>query len=137
MSTKRRFVLYVIYAILGVALITVANFVNMSQSLQTYLASFGTALLAIGVIKMLRFRAILADQEKAREYDTRMTEERTVFLVRRARSIVFYVSLMVQLLLAVVFQLLDQPVISQVFCYLTAAQGIGYFIVWRYLDSKY
>lgn len=137
MSTKRRFVLYVIYAILGVALITVANFVNMSQSLQTYLASFGTALLAINVIKMLRFRAILADQEKAREYDTRMTEERTVFLVRRARSIVFYVSLMVQLLLAVVFQLLDQPVISQVFCYLTAAQGIGYFIVWRYLDSKY
>lgn len=137
MKAKHRCILYAVYVVFGAVLCVLAYFNVVPEALRTYLSSFGFVLLVVGLVKLLRFRSIMTDADKAREFDARMSEERTIFLVGKARSIVLYTSLFVQIVAAVVFQIMDQPLVSQVLCYLTALQGVGYFLIWRYLDHKY
>lgn len=55
----------------------------------SYISGFGGALMGVGAARLLRVRRLSRDPEKAADYDASLTDERTVYISNKARSMTF------------------------------------------------
>lgn len=102
------------------------------------LCGMGSCFIFIGLIYLLRVRRLSKDAEKAADYEASITDERTAFIVSKARSITFYFCIFVQLIAGLVCMfLLDQRLIGQVLTFLTCFQCLLYYAIFITLNKKY
>ena len=62
----------------------------------SYISGFGGALMGVGAARLLRVRRLSRDPEKAADYDASLTDERTVYISNKARSMTFFICVFVQ-----------------------------------------
>ena len=100
----------------------------------SYISGFGGALMGVGAARLLRVRRLSRDPEKAADYDASLTDERTVYISNKARSMTFFICVFVQVAASMLAILVfDQVLVGQVLCGLTCLQGLLYTVFyWHY-----
>ena len=102
------------------------------------LCGMGSCFVFIGLIYLLRVRRLSKDAEKAADYEASVTDERTAYIVSKARSVTFYICIFAQLIAGLVcIFFLDQRVIGEVLTYLTCFQCLLYYVILVILNRKY
>ena len=102
------------------------------------LCGMGSTFIIIGLIYLLRVRRLSKDAEKAADYEASITDERTVFIVSKARSVTFYICIFAQLIAGLVCMfLLDQRLIGEVLTFLTCFQCLLYYVILVILNKKF
>lgn len=104
----------------------------------SYISGFGGALMGVGVARLLRVRRLSRDPEKAADYDASLTDERTVYISNKARSMTFFICVFVQVAASMLAILVfDQVLVGQVLCGLTCLQGLLYTVFYWHYDKVY
>ena len=101
----------------------------------SYISGFGGALMGVGTA---RLRRLSRDPEKAADYDASLTDERTVYISNKARSMTFFICVFVQVAASMLAILVfDQVLVGQVLCGLTCLQGLLYTVFYWHYDKVY
>ena len=104
----------------------------------SYISGFGGALMGVGVARLLRVRRLSRDPEKAADYDASLTDERTVYISNKARSMTFFICVFVQVAASMLAILVfDQVLVGQVLCGLTCLQGLLYTVFYWHYNNVY
>lgn len=104
----------------------------------SYISGFGGALMGVGAARLLRVRRLSRDPEKAADYDASLTDERTVYISNKARSMTFFICVFVQVAASMLAILVfDQVLVGQVLCGLTCLQGLLYTLLYWHYGRKY
>ena len=104
----------------------------------SYISGFGGALMGVGAARLLRGRRLCRDPEKAADYDASLTDERTVYISNKARSMTFFICVFVQVAASMLAILVfDQVLVGQVLCGLTCLQGLLYTVFYWHYDKVY
>lgn len=104
----------------------------------SYISGFGGAVMGVGAARLLRVRRLSRDPEKAADYDASLTDERTVYISNKARSMTFFICVFVQVAASMLAILVfDQVLVGQVLCGLTCLQGLLYTVFYWHYDKVY
>ena len=104
----------------------------------SYISGFGGALMGVGAARLLRVRRLSRDPEKAADYDASLTDERTVYISNKARSMTLFICVFVQLAASMLAILVfDQVLVGQVLCGLTCLQELLYTVFYWHYDKVY
>lgn len=104
----------------------------------SYISGFGGALMGVGAARLLRVRRLSRDPEKAADYDASLTDERTVYISNKARSMTFFICVFVRVAASMLAILVfDQVLVGQVLCGLTCLQGLLYTVFYWHYDKVY
>lgn len=104
----------------------------------SYISGFGGALMGVGAARLLRVRRLSRDPEKAADYDASLTDERTVYISNKARSMTLFICVFVQVAASMLAILVfDQVLVGQVLCGLTCLQGLLYTVFYWHYDKVY
>ena len=104
----------------------------------SYISGFGGALMGVGAARLLRVRRLSRDPERAADYDASLTDERTVYISNKARSMTFFICGCVQVAASMLAILVfDQVLVGQVLCGLTCLQGLLYTVFYWHYDKVY
>ena len=97
-----------------------------------------TAIMGVGAARLLRVRRLSRDPEKAADYDASLTDERTVYISNKARSMTFFICVFVQVAASMLAILVfDQVLVGQVLCGLTCLQSLLYTVFYWHYDKVY
>ena len=103
-----------------------------------YVSGFGGGLVGVSIARLLRVRRLSRDPERAADYDASLTEERTVYISNKARSLTFFICVFVQVAASMLAILVfDQVLVGQVLCGLTCLQGLLYTAFYWHYDKVY
>lgn len=103
-----------------------------------YVSGFGGGLVGVSIARLLRVRRLSRDPERAADYDASLTDERTVYISNKARSMTFFICVFVQVAASMLAILVfDQVLVGQVLCGLTCLQGLLYTILYWHYGRKY
>ena len=103
-----------------------------------YVSGFGGGLAGVSIARLLRVRRLSRDPERAADYDASLTDERTVYISNKARSMTFFICVFVQLAASMLAILVfEQVLVGQVLCGLTCLQGLLYTILYWHYGRKY
>lgn len=104
----------------------------------SYISGFGGALMGVGAARLLRVRRLSRDPEKAADYDASLTDERTVYISNKARSMTFFICVFVQVAASMLAILVfDRPLVGQVLCGLTCLQSLLYTVFYWHYNNVY
>ena len=103
-----------------------------------YVSGFGGGLVGVSIARLLRVRRLSRDPERAADYDASLTDERTVYISNKARSMTFFICVFVQVAASMLAILVfDQVLVGQVLCGLTCLQGLLYTLLYWHYGRKY
>ena len=103
-----------------------------------YVSGFGGGLVGVSIARLLRVRRLSRDPERAADYDASLTDERTVYISNKARSMTFFICVFVQLAASMLAILVfDQVLVGQVLCGLTCLQGLLYTLLYWHYGHRY
>ena len=103
-----------------------------------YVSGFGGGLVGVSIARLLRVRRLSRDPERAADYDASLTDERTVYISNKARSMTFFICVFVQVAASMLAILVfDQTLVGQVLCGLTCLQGLLYTLLYWHYGRKY
>ena len=103
-----------------------------------YVSGFGGGLVGVSIARLLRVRRLSRDPERAADYDASLTDERTVYISNKARSMTFFICVFVQVAASMLAILVfDQVLVGQVLCGLTCLQGLLYTLLYWHYGRRY
>ena len=103
-----------------------------------YVSGFGGGLVGVSIARLLRVRRLSRDPERAADYDASLTDERTVYISNKARSMTFFICVFVQVAASMLAILVfDQVLVGQVLCGLTCLQSLLYTVFYWHYDKVY
>ncbi len=103
-----------------------------------YISGVGGGLMAAGLVRLLRVHRLSRDPGYAEEYEASLTDERTVYVANKARSMTFFVSFYAQLIAGLLaLWVFDQPRVGQALVGLTSLQGFLNAGLYWYYNRKY
>lgn len=131
---KYGLILIIVGVILWAALLL---FTEKSEN-SVLIGSYGMALALIGLFRVIKSSRLLRDKEKAEDYEAMRTDERTVFIANKARSMALYISILVQSAAGLVaYFAFDNLIVCQTLYLVTCVQCMTYYIFWIIYNKKY
>ena len=138
MRIKSQKITGIIFIILGIVLELFFATVGETDYKGGMLVGMGSCFIVIGIIYVLKAHRLSKNAEKAADYEAALTDERIAYIVSKARSVTFYISVFVQLLAGLIcVWVLDQRSIGEVFIYLTCFQCLLYYVIFLIFNKKY
>ena len=138
MRIKSQKITGIIFIILGIVLELFFATVGETDYKGGMLVGMGSCFIVIGIIYVLKAHRLSKNAEKAADYEAALTDERIAYIVSKARSVTFYISIFVQLLAGLIcIWVLDQRSIGEVFIYLTCFQCLLYYVIFLIFNKKY
>jgi len=131
---KQRLYLAIGYIVFGLALIT-ADYFNGFENY--FFFSFGVALMAMGILRIIRYRKITIDDKSIRKQELTETDERNRMMAERAKSWVFSLSVIAAGILVIVLNLLGYHDEALPFAWYVCGMVVLYWICWNIIRKKY
>ncbi|MBQ2854363.1 MAG: hypothetical protein IJE81_02695 [Oscillospiraceae bacterium] len=131
---KQRFFVAIFYIAVGLVLI-LADVLNHFEN--TFIFSFGFALMVMGIARLIRHRKITKDEKSMRKQELIETDERNRMLSERAKSWAFSYTLMIAGIVVIVLSLSGNHELAQPFAWLVCGMTVLYWICWILLGKKY
>lgn len=131
---KTRLIVAVSYILLGLVLVAVDL---MGQTDNYFYASFGFALVIMGLLRIFRHRKITADERSIRQQELTESDERTRMIAERARSWTFSLTVTLSGAIVLVLSLLGYHDESLPFAWLVCGMVTVYWICYLIIRKKY
>ena len=131
---KTRLIVAVSYILLGLVLVAVDL---MGQTDNYFYASFGFALVIMGLLRIFRHRKITADERSIRQQELTESDERTRMIAERARSWTFSLTVTLSGAVVLVLSLLGYHDESLPFAWLVCGMVTIYWICYLIIRKKY
>lgn len=131
---KQRFWIAVSYTALGLILVAadaVKHFDNY------FFCAFGVALLAMGILRLIRYRKITQDDKTIRKQELTETDERIRMISAWAKSWVFSLSVMSAGILVIVLNLMGRHEEALPFAWFVCSMVVLYWICFTIIRKKY
>ena len=131
---KQRLWIAISYIALGLILVT-ADAVNHFENY--FFSSFGLALVIMGILRIIRHRKIMRDDQSLRKQELAESDERIRMIAERARSWVFSLSVTGAGLLVIVLNILGHHDAALPFAWYVCGMVVLYWICYSVIDKKY
>lgn len=131
---KRRLYIAVFYIVLGLIFIVSAF---LSSYDNYFISSYGIALIVMGIMRIIRYRKITADEKNVRRQELAETDERNRMIAERARSWTFSFSVMVAGLAVIILSVLGKHDQALPFAWFVCLMIVLYWIFWNVIRMKY
>ena len=106
---------------------------GVAEIVDEFWSGMGSALLVIGVIRLLRFYRLKKNDAYREKMETAVTDERNQFIRAKAWSWAGYLFIMVSAVATIIFRILGQDLLCQVasgaVCLMLVLYWVSYFIL--------
>ena len=123
----------IVLLIAGLALIGL----GFAEIVDEFWSGMGSALLVIGIIRLLRFYRLKKNDSYREKMETAVTDERNQFIRVKAWSWAGYLFIMVSAVATIIFRVLDQELLSQFAGYTVCLLLVLYWGSYFVLKKKY
>ena len=131
---KQRLWIAISYIALGLILV-IADAVNHFENY--FFFSFGFALMVMGILRIIRHRKTMRNDQSIRKQELAETDERNRMMAERAKSWAFSFSILIAGVVVIVLSLLGYHDAAQPFAWYTCGQVVLYWVFWFILGKKY
>lgn len=131
---KTRLYLAIAYIVIGALIVLVANIYNAADS---FFSTFGLVLAVCGVVRIRNHFIITKDEESIRKQEITETDERTVMIVHKARSMTFILYVMVSCVAVIALMIAGQEQMAQLISYSVCILIAIYWACYLYFKKKY
>ena len=131
---KLRQYIAVLYCILGPSLIVVAA-VNGFENY--FISSFGFALLAMGIVRIVQYRRISMNEQKMHQREVAESDERNIMMAERARSWAFSFAIMIAGIVVIILSILGYHDQAQPFAWFVCLMVALYWVFYLIARKKY
>ena len=125
------------YPILLLAAGLVLMGLGFAEIVDEFWSGMGSALLVIGIIRLLRFYRLKKNDSYREKMETAVTDERNQFIRMKAWSWAGYLFIMVTAIATIIFRILGQDLLSQVASYSVCLMLVLYWVSYFVLKKKY
>ena len=125
------------YPILLLAAGLVLMGLGFAEIVDEFWSGMGSALLVIGIIRLLRFYRLKKNDGYREKMETAQTDERNQFIRMKAWSWAGYLFIMVTAIATIIFRILGQDLLSQVASYSVCLMLVLYWVSYFVLKKKY
>ena len=123
----------IVLLVAGLALIGL----GMAEIVDEFWSGMGSALLVMGVIRLLRYYRLKKNDAYREKMETAVTDERNQFIRMKAWSWAGYLFIMVSALATILFRILGQDLLCQVTSGAVCLMLVLYWISFFVLKKKY
>ena len=131
---KQRLWIAISYIALGLILV-IADAVNHFENY--FFFSFGFALMVMGILRIIRHRKTMRNDQSIRKQELAESDERTRMIAERSRSWVFSLSVTGAGLLVIVLNILGHHDTALPFAWYVCGMVVLYWICYSVIDKKY
>ena len=108
-----------------------------AEIVDEFWSGMGSALLVIGVIRLLRFYRLKKNDSYREKMETAQTDERNQFIRAKAWSWAGYLFIMVTAVATIIFRILGKDLLSQVASYSVCLMLVLYWVSYFVLKKRY
>ena len=108
-----------------------------AEIVDEFWSGMGSALLVIGIIRLLRFYRLKKNDGYREKMETAQTDERNQFIRMKAWSWAGYLFIMVTAIATIILRILGQDLLSQVASYSVCLMLVLYWVSYFVLKKKY
>lgn len=123
--------------ILCLLLGVILSVLSILEMLDAYWSGMGTALIAVGVVRLVQFFRLQKDASYRERMQTEVTDERNRFLRNKAWAWAGYMFVLVAAVLSIVLKLLGQDLLSVAAGLAVCGIALFYWISYLILRKKY
>ena len=127
---KIRLYLAIGYIILGIAMIVAFNIIKTDNS---FLSSFGFALVVIGAARIRNYLLITRNEETLKKQQIKESDERNIAIANKAKSVAFIIYVLLACIAVIVLSILEMTqlsmIVSATVCVLIFIYWISYWII--------
>ena len=110
---------------------------GLAEIVDEFWSGMGSALLVIGVIRLLRYYRLKKNDAYREKMETAVTDERNQFIRMKAWSWAGYLFIMVTALGTIIFRIMGQDLLSQVASGAVCLMLVLYWVSFFVLKKKY
>lgn len=110
---------------------------NSIDEMNSMAFGLGSALLVIGLIKVIQLYKVIKDKEKLAQYEMIQNEERLKFIANKSSSITWYITLFVQYIAMIVLTIMKQYNYASLISYITSIQVLIYLCAYYIFNKRY
>lgn len=133
MKYSRRIVLSIAWILVGAVTIVL----GIMGTLDEFWSGFGGALLAVGILQLIRHIRYKTNEEYKEKIDTEINDERNKFLSGRAWAWTGYIMILATAVGAIVFRIMGEDELCSLCATAISLMAIIYFIAYMILKRKY
>lgn len=133
MKYSRRIVLSIAWILVGAVTFTL----GVMGILDEFFSGFGGALLAVGILQLIRYIRYKTNEEYKEKIDTEINDERNKFLSARAWAWTGYIMILATAVGAIVFRILGEDELCSLCATAISLMAIIYFVAYMILKRKY
>ena len=133
MKQERRIVAYILYLVLGVALLVLGTL----EVVDSFWSGMGGALIAMGVLRLVRFLRYRADAAYREKWDVEAQDERNHFVRNKAWAWAGYLFVMIAAVCTIVCRVIGQELLSVAASFAVCILVVLYWLCYLVLRKKY
>ena len=130
-AIKNKIIYLIVVGIIGISL-----FITGIVRDGTAIVSFGAALAAVSILKVIQYAVILNNPEKRKKLEINQNEERYVMIAHKSGYLTLMLTLIAEAAAAITLMIIGNSLYEFV-CTIMAAQSIIYLITYYILSRKY
>ena len=123
------------FALLIIGLVLMG--LGFAEIVDEFWSGMGSALLVIGIIRLLRFYRLKKNDSYREKMETAVTDERNQFIRMKAWSWAGYLFIMVSAIATIICRILGQEVLSQFASFAVCLMLVLYWVSYFVLKKKY
>ena len=133
MKYSRRIVLSIVWILVGAVTVVL----GIMGTLDEFWSGFGGALLAVGILQLIRHIRYKTNEEYKDKIDTEINDERNKFLSGRAWAWTGYIMILATAIGAIVFRIMGEDELCSLCATAISLMAIIYLIAYAILKRKY
>lgn len=133
MRGDKRMIANIIFIMLGVALLGL----GIAEIVDAFWSGMGSALIAVGVIRMVHFVRFRKDETYREQFQIDTTDERHRFIQNKAWAWTGYLFVLAAAVCSIVFKLLGQDLLSIAAGFSVCFMMVVYWLCYMFLNKKY
>ena len=133
MKYSRRIVLSIVWILVGAVTVVL----GIMGTLDEFWSGFGGALLAVGILQLIRHIRYKTNEEYKDKIDTEINDERNKFLSGRAWAWTGYIMILATAVGAIVFRIMGEDELCSLCATAISLMAIIYLIAYTILKRKY
>lgn len=130
-AIKNKIIYLIVVGIIGISL-----FITGIVRDGTAIVSFGAALAAVSILKVIQYAVILSNPEKRKKLEINQNEERYVMIAHKSGYLTLMLTLIIEAAAAITLMIIGNS-FYEFICTIMAAQSIIYLITYYILSRKY
>ena len=134
---KKRMIYMALCLVAGISMIIYSVVGYGTGSDVNYIRSIGMGIAITGSIRLVQYFRILKEPKRLTKYEIANTEERVVFIANKSRSLMFAITLYIEMLIIVFFAIRGYSDKTGLIAAIAGIQLVGYSIAYKVYDKKY